>query len=340
MVIIMKKCIIASILALMLSLTTFAQATALPETKINDWAVPDVGRAARLGLLTDTLGTDYTRDITRLQFSELVVNCVEKATGDTIDGSSVKFTDTTSIAAQKSAVVGIVKGTGDGTSFSPNRLITREEVATMLYRAIQYTNPNNNLDTASLTKFSDNAQVSNWAKDAMSSMVGCGIINGTSDNTIAPKANVSIEQAAILIYRLYGQSILKDITPLAEAFVSDQKAIITKLQGAYTSTPSTFSDSRIDSIQMAEVFQENGTTYILYSLKYSVKADNPEAVIVFEDTLKDGWLVINAVTTYVVQMDGGKFTSLGGYTTEFSADGNKEMYKIDFENWLAENILN
>ena len=46
MVIIMKKCIIASILALMLSLTTFAQATALPETKINDWAVPDVGRAA------------------------------------------------------------------------------------------------------------------------------------------------------------------------------------------------------------------------------------------------------------------------------------------------------
>ena len=156
----------------------------------------------------------------------------------------------------------------------------------MLYRAIQYTNPNNNLDTASLTKFSDNAQVSNWAKDAMSSMVGCGIINGTSDNTLAPKANVSIEQAAILIYRLYGQSILKDITPLAEAFVSDQKAIITKLQGAYTSTPSTFSDSRIDSIQMAEVFQENGTTYILYSLKYSVKADNPEAVIVFEDTLK------------------------------------------------------
>lgn len=140
----------------------------------------------------------------------------------------------------------------------------------------------------------------------MSSMVGCGIINGTSDNTLAPKANVSIEQAAILIYRLYGQSILKDITPLAEAFVSDQKAIITKLQGAYTSTPSTFSDSRIDSIQMAEVFQENGTTYILYSLKYSVKADNPEAVIVFEDTLKDGWLVINAVTTYVVQMDGGK----------------------------------
>ena len=58
----------------------------------------------------------------------------------------------------------------------------------MLYRAIQYTNPNNNLDTASLTKFSDNAQVSNWAKDAMSSMVGCGIINGTSDNTLAPKA--------------------------------------------------------------------------------------------------------------------------------------------------------
>ena len=339
MVIIMTKCIIASLLALMLSLTTFAQATALPETKINDWAVPDVGRAARLGLLTATLGTDYTRDITRLQFSELVVNWVEKATGDTIDGTSVKFSATTRIAAQKSAVVGIVKGTGDGTSFSPNRLITREEVATMLYRAIHYTNPNNNLDTASLTTGADNAHVSNWAKDALSSMVGGGIINGTSDNTLAPKANVSMEQAAILIYRLYGQSILKDITPLAEAFVSDQKAIITKLQGAYTSTPSTCSDSRIDSIQMAEVFQENGTSYILSSLKYSVKADNPEAVIVFEDTWKDGWLVINAVTTYVVQMDGGNFTSLGGYTTAGAADGNKEMYKLDFENWRAENIL-
>ena len=64
MVIIMKKkYIIISILALMLSLTTFAQATALVETNINDWAVPDVGRAERLGLLTDTLGNDYTPPI-------------------------------------------------------------------------------------------------------------------------------------------------------------------------------------------------------------------------------------------------------------------------------------
>ena len=330
-----KKQIIISFLALIMSLTIFVQATDSAGARISDWAATDAGRAERLGLVTNTLGTDYTRSITRIQFTELVVNCVEKATGSTIDTGSVKFTDTADSAAQKAATVGIVKGTGDSTRFSPGRLITREEVATMLYRAILYTNPTEVPVVASFTMFSDAAQVSDWAQEAMGSMIACGIINGYSDSILAPKANVNIEQAIVLVYRLYGQSILAKITPLAEAYVSDQKAVISELQGTYTDTPSTFSDSRLDSIKMAEVFQENGNTYILYSIKYSLKADQPGAVVIFEDTLKDGWLSINEVTTYVVQISNSEFTSLGGYTTEFSADGNKEVYKADFEKWLA-----
>ena len=48
----------------------------------------------------------------------------------------------------------------------------------------------------------------------------------------------------------------------------------------------------------------------------------------FEDTLKDGWLVINAVTTYVVQMDGGKFTSLGDTQPSFQLTETKKCIKL------------
>ena len=58
-------------------------------------------------------------------------------------------------------------------------------------------------------------------------------------------------------------------------------------------------------------------------------------------SLKDGWLVINAVTTYVVKWMAASSHVSPDTQPEVSAPmETKEMYKIDFENWLAENILN
>ena len=54
-------------------------------------------------------------------------------------GSSVTFTDVMSGAYYADAVIwavenGITKGTGDGTTFSPDDLCTRAQMVTFLYR--------------------------------------------------------------------------------------------------------------------------------------------------------------------------------------------------------------
>lgn len=330
----MKRTCSALLIAILyLSLVTPTYATG---TQMSAWGSVDIGRADRLGLVTDILGTDYTKDITRIQFAELITNFVETVTGSTIEEDGIKFTDTSSLAIQKAAAAGIVKGTGNGTTFSPNCSITREEIAVMLYRTVQYINPNEISTISSFTQFSDATQVSEWAWDAVGSMVGCGIINGISENLLAPTANASIEQAIIFVYRLYKKVITSQIIPLAETYASEQKDMIAKLQASYSTTPSSFSDSRVDSLKMAEVFQKDGNTYILYSLRYSVKADRPEAVVLFDDTMKDGWLSMNAISTLVFQTNCGTFALIGGYITEFSANGNNEVYQADFESWLAE----
>lgn len=333
----MKKISVASsILAVIFFLSVFAQPVGAADTKVSNWASTDIGRAVRLGLVIDDLGTDFTQNITRIQFAELIVSFAEETSDRDIVCGSAQFTDTTNIAALKCAAIGVVKGTGDGPTFSPDRLISREEIVTMLYRAIQYTNSDALPPVASYVQFSDASEVSLWAQESMGCMVGCGIITGFSDNTLAPKASTSIEQAIIMIYRLCKQAIYPEISILANSYIAEQKAAIAGLQGTYTSNPSTFSDSRLDSLQIEEVFEYGDKTYLLCAVKYSLKADNPESVVLFEDTLNGDWLSINATSTLVVRVDNGDLTALGGYTTEFSANGNKSMYKSDFENWLSD----
>jgi len=95
------------------------------------------------------------------------------------------------------AKLGVTNGK-TATTFEPNALVTREEMATMLYRYIQkegYKIP----VTADATLFADADQISDWAAEAVQVIKNLGIIQGREGNVFDPKATATrAEYAKIL----------------------------------------------------------------------------------------------------------------------------------------------
>lgn len=94
---------------------------------------------------------------------------------------------------------GIVAGYSDEL-FGPNDTITREQMATILYRYAQY----KGYDTtakADLSQYTDAAQVGSWATDAIRWANAEGLVSGTSSTTLSPQGSATRSQAATILMR-------------------------------------------------------------------------------------------------------------------------------------------
>ncbi len=102
-------------------------------------------------------------------------------------------------AVKWAAANGITAGGKDGL-FRPNDSITREQLATFLYR---YNNYKGYVVSkqADLSAFSDSGSVSSYAKDALSWANGTGLVNGTSDGRLNPSGGATRGQAAAILHR-------------------------------------------------------------------------------------------------------------------------------------------
>lgn len=154
----------------------------------SDWAIPELEKAYDAGLIPEILkGLDMTKSISREEFAELAVQLYETATGKTILVTGANpFTDTTNYQILKAYQVGITAGTSD-TTFSPNVLITREQCATMLYRAIKAIAPNADYSTAGVPDFPDQAHIASWAAEGTKYMSKLGIILGDTQGYFMPR---------------------------------------------------------------------------------------------------------------------------------------------------------
>ena len=102
-------------------------------------------------------------------------------------------------AVKWAAATGITKGNAEGL-FQPNSPITREQMATFLYRY----NQNKGyfiVKLADLSTFPDSSSVSSYAKDALSWANGTGLVNGTSDGRLNPSGGATRGQAAAILHR-------------------------------------------------------------------------------------------------------------------------------------------
>lgn len=182
---------------------TFADITA-------HWAKKDIEFLATKGLVKGVSANSYQpdRQITRAEFATLLVNVLNISTASV---SETKFSDVPAGAWYYKTVnaaftAGLVKGVS-ATRFDPERNVTRQEMAAMVMNALSYKGKSIEVSQqdieAKLAKFNDRGQVAVWAKNPVVVAMNYGIITGRSATALAPEANATRAESAVMIARLY-----------------------------------------------------------------------------------------------------------------------------------------
>ena len=185
------------------------------DTTPTAWYAEHVDRVYDLGLMNGTGGHTFSPDstLTRAMAATVLYRIAGKpeAEGespfpDVPDGQW--YTDAV-IWAQSN---GIVTGYQDGT-FGPNRSITREQFAAILYRYMCSVDPALEVPDT-LGSFPDAGKVQSWAREAMCWAVGEKLINGVavgSQSFLRPENYATRAQFATIISRF--MTVLEKYTP-------------------------------------------------------------------------------------------------------------------------------
>ncbi len=181
---------------------------ALPST----WAQKEIVAAQSVGLVpkgSDGRGAQV--NATRRYFAQLIARLVENALDteldahheDVYDSNNYPLTDCYDAYVRKAYYAGLVTGTSV-TEYSPNALVTRQQLAAMLWRAVGYINQYSgsvHLDQSEdLSMFSDARDILDYATVPVASLAKNGILQG-SEGRLNPTSHCSIEQAILLSYR-------------------------------------------------------------------------------------------------------------------------------------------
>lgn len=205
------------------------------EVTYSNWAAEDIINAISMGYLdddpdvfgyqpavTDLLGSDYTKAITRGQFAALAVRYYETLMGDItgedytipVNSGDDVFADSTgNEAIAKAYNLGIVGGynsadSRSGVSVGPDDPITREQAATMLTRLMEQLieafdsvgRTGWSVWYADSLPFTD--EIADWAYDGVRAVYGVGAMTGTTGTTFSAKDNYTIEQSIVTIMRI------------------------------------------------------------------------------------------------------------------------------------------
>lgn len=177
----------------------------------SEWAKSEIELASEAGLLTAHTSINFRLDTTRFQFAELIVNMTEKVTGKAIAPAPAStFTDCGEEVVLKAYAAGIVNGMGDDL-FAPETTTNREQIASMIARAVKYieteTGKNYAPAAPNLDKFTDKGEVSSWAVEGVGLLAANNIMGGTSATELSPKNPCTLEQSILLVYRLYAKTV-------------------------------------------------------------------------------------------------------------------------------------
>ncbi len=167
----------------------------------NDWFYDDVAYVFDRGMMNGTSETLFSPSVDTTR--AMIVTILYRLEGSPAAGGA-DFSDVASGAYYDSAVAwaaanDIVKGYEDGT-FKPDKAITRQEMAAILYRYAAF----KKYDTAAaaeLDKFSDADQISSYAVPAMKWANAEGLINGVGNDLIDAEGSAVRSQSAAILAR-------------------------------------------------------------------------------------------------------------------------------------------
>ncbi|WP_242968729.1 S-layer homology domain-containing protein [Butyricicoccus pullicaecorum] len=190
------------------STTTTPTYNAFVDVPSSRWSATYINKLASLGIINGTGGGYFepTLYVTREEFVKMLAGVA----GANVTGyTSSRFPDV-SLSRWSAPYIawaadrGITTGT-DGGNFAPTMRITREEMATMIYRYVQSSGKTLPAKNAPVI-FADANLISGWAQTPVSVMQQAGIIDGNVTNgryTFDPKVSASREECAKMLAVLY-----------------------------------------------------------------------------------------------------------------------------------------
>ena len=238
---------------------------------------------------------------------------------------------------------GVVMGVSD-TRFDPNGKITREQLATMLYR---YADSKNVYvgDRADLSGFSDSGKISSWAKDPVEWAVAAGLIAGVTATTISPGTYATREQFATILQRFDEKCTITYAEPVLISHYTEKEYPLVEDADIYVSTTGDDSaagtkDAPIKTfahaVEMARELKATKTTSVVVAF-FAGDYGDPAVRMTHEDSgTKDAPVIYCAYGDGDVVFSGGAifteddFAALGGSEkTNFAAKAADKIKKAD-----------
>ncbi|OAS17920.1 S-layer homology domain-containing protein [Paenibacillus oryzisoli] len=142
-------------------------------------------------------------EVTRAEFVEMLIQLLDLADSS----AKASFTDVDPGAWYASSIasaqkIGLVQGKDDG-SFGVNDLISREDMALLIYRASKISNSKTVQANGATLGFLDQDRISAYARDAILAVKQAGLMDGVAEGYFDPKGKSTRAQGATVIYRLY-----------------------------------------------------------------------------------------------------------------------------------------
>ncbi|MFD3261280.1 S8 family serine peptidase [Paenibacillus lentus] len=176
----------------------------------SSWAASDITALANKFIIQGTSAETFSpkNNLTRAEFTSLLVRSLGlKASG------SVTFSDVSSTAWYASDVAaafeaGLIQGTGND-KFSPNANVTRQELSTILARALRLTGTELKTANPSIKAYKDESSIAGYALESVKKLSAAGIISGDPEDhgqSFLPNAPTTRETAAAALRQFLRQA--------------------------------------------------------------------------------------------------------------------------------------
>jgi len=170
----------------------------------DDWYYESVKFANENKLFNGVSNTEFGPNVSMTR--AMLVTVLYRLEGEPATNKSIPFADVDMSSYYASAVIwakqnNIVNGIDD-TNFAPNGEITREQLATILYRYANYKGIDVSVgENTNILSYDDFSELSEYAIPAMQWACGSGIITGRTISTIAPKGTATRAEVATMLMR-------------------------------------------------------------------------------------------------------------------------------------------
>lgn len=178
------------------------------------WAKSQIGAMARKLIVNGTSETLFSpkKNVTRAEYAAMISRALGLNPSADVTLSDVQSSDWYANEVTAAYAAGIVTGDGAGR-FNPNGMITREQMSTMLARAMTLLGVQPSTSQPSHTTYQDASGFSSYAKNSIEAVTAAGIMQGESINGVSyfhADAAVTRDMATVALYQLLKQAKLTD----------------------------------------------------------------------------------------------------------------------------------